>query len=53
MIESLDEINDTIVKFALFVPAEDSKNILNRLTDDIGNIIKPVSYTHLYYSFDA
>ena len=46
MIESLDEINDTIVKFALFVPAEDSKNILNRLTDDIGNIIKPVSSGH-------
>lgn len=46
MIDSLKEIDDTIVKFALFVPQEDSANILEELTSDLGDLIKPVSSGH-------
>lgn len=46
MIENINEIDDTIVKFALCVPLEDSNEIYEELSKDLKGIIKPVSSGH-------
>lgn len=46
MIDSIDDLDDTIVKFALMVPPDSSFAIFEELTKDLGHLIKPVTSGH-------
>lgn len=46
IIESLKEINDTILKIALMVPENETEDILKDLIQDLGHVIQPVSSGH-------
>lgn len=46
MIESLQEIDDTILKIALMVPEDETDDILQELIKDLSHVIEPVSSGH-------
>ena len=46
LIESLQEIDDTILKIALMVPEDETDDILKDLIQDLSHVIQPVSSGH-------